>query len=100
MVKKRGYRIELGRSSRRCIVTRASSGRPSVAEDDGAGVSIAAFVALKPERTGSIIAMKRHCTVYPPPLHGPRHDHLRAPPADDLTDKVEYQGLKRGPAAG
>ena len=42
---------------------------------------------------GSIIAMKRHCTHLPPPLHGPRLDHLPAGPADDL----DRQGRLPGP---
>ena len=57
------------------------------------GVSIAAFVSLKPDQKRSIIAMKRHCTDYLP--------HYMIPDTitflDDLpatsTDKVDYQRL-------
>jgi amino acid adenylation domain-containing protein len=96
MVKKRGYRIELGEVEsalyrhdgvdRAAVVARA---------DDDAGVSIAAFVALKPDRKGSIIAMKRHCTMYLPHYMIP--DTITFLPAlpTTSTDKVDYQGLAR-----
>ncbi len=94
MVKKRGYRIELGEVEsalhrhdgvdRAAVVARV---------DDASGVSIAAFVALKPDRKGSILAMKRHCTLYLPHYMIP--DSITFLPAlpTTSTDKVDYQGL-------
>jgi amino acid adenylation domain-containing protein len=93
MVKKRGYRIELGEIEsalyRHTGVDRAGV----VARSGEVGVSIAAFIALKPDQKRSIIAMKRHCTDYLP--------HYMIPDTitflDDLpatsTDKVDYQRL-------
>jgi amino acid adenylation domain-containing protein len=94
MVKKRGYRIELGEIEsalyRHVGVDRAGV----VAQADEMGVSIAAFVALKPDQKRSIIAMKRHCTSYLPNYMIP--DTITF--LDDLpatsTDKVDYQRLR------
>ena len=94
MVKKRGYRIELGEIEsvlyRHDGVDRAGV----VAQADEIGVSIAAFVALKPDQKRSIIAMKRHCTNYLPNYMIP--DTITF--LDDLpatsTDKVDYQRLR------
>jgi acyl-coenzyme A synthetase/AMP-(fatty) acid ligase len=94
MVKKRGYRIELGEIEsalyRHDDVERAAV----VARSDDSGVSIDAFVAVKPERKGSVIAMKRHCTLYLPHYMVP--DRIRFVPQLPMTstDKVDYQGLK------
>jgi amino acid adenylation domain-containing protein len=94
MVKKRGYRIELGEIEsalyRHDDVDRAAV----VARSDDSGVSIEAFVAMKPERKGSIIVMKRHCTSYLPHYMVP--DRIRFLPRlpTTSTDKVDYQGLK------
>jgi amino acid adenylation domain-containing protein len=94
MVKKRGYRIELGEIEsafyRHDGVDRAGV----VAQADDAGVSIAAFIALKPDQKRSIIAMKRHCTTYLPHYMIPDTitflDNLPA----TSTDKVDYQRLR------
>ena len=56
------------------------------ANDDG--VSIAAFVALKPDQKRSIIAMKRHCTAYLPNYMVPDTIHLR----QQLAVDVDRQG--------
>jgi acyl-coenzyme A synthetase/AMP-(fatty) acid ligase len=102
MVKKRGYRIELGEIesalSRHAGVDRAAVVARSDAE---AGVSIAAFIAMKPAHTGSIIAMKRHCTTYLPHYMVPDSIAFLPSLPTTSTDKVDYQGLKRlaaGPA--
>ncbi|MBV8308866.1 MAG: amino acid adenylation domain-containing protein, partial [Planctomycetaceae bacterium] len=62
MVKKRGYRIELGEIEsvlyRHPGVDRAAV----VARSDDTGVTILAFIALKPDQKRSIIALERHCT--------------------------------------
>ncbi len=97
MVKKRGYRIELGEIEsalyRHDDVDRAAV----VARADESGVSIDAFVAVKPERKASIIAMKRHCTTYLPHYMIP--DRIKFLPRlpTTSTDKVDYQGLKSLP---
>ena len=100
MVKRRGYRIELGEIEstlyRHSGVDRAGV----VARSQEDGVSIAAFVALKPGQKKSIIAMKRHCTIFLP--------HYMIPDTitfvDGLpvtsTDKVDYQRLKSLTAGG
>ncbi len=94
MVKKRGFRIELGEIEsalyRHDDVERAAV----VARAEDAGVSIAAFVSMKPERKGSIIAMKRHCTTYLPNYMIP--DKIAFLPKLPMTstDKIDYQGLK------
>jgi amino acid adenylation domain-containing protein len=95
MVKKRGYRIELGEVEsaldRHDDVERSAV----VARCDESGTSIAAFVALKPGRKKSIIAMKRHCTLSLPHYMVPDSiAFLPALPATS-TDKVDYQGLLR-----
>ena len=77
-------------------------GAAVVARADDAGVSIAAFVAMKPARKGSIIAMKRHITAYLPHYMVP--DQIAFLPALPMTstDKVDYQtlkGLAPGPGA-
>ena len=93
MVKKRGYRIELGEIEsalyRHVGVDRAGV----VAQAGEVGVSIAAFVALKPDQKRSIIAMKRHCTHYLPNYMIPDTiTFLDALPATS-TDKLDYQRL-------
>ncbi len=65
-----------------------------VARSDDAGVSITAFVALKPTAKGSIIAMKRHCTVYLPHYMVPDSITFLPSLPTTSTDKVDYQGLK------
>ena len=83
------------RSSRPCTATRASSARRSWRSADEAGVAIAAFVAMKPGRKGSIIAMKRHCTLYLP--------HYMVPDAitflPNLPDDLDRQGRLQGLAS-
>ena len=95
MVKKRGYRIELGEIESALHRHDDVEGAAVVATDGSEGVAIAAFVAVKPGRKASIIAMKRHCTVYLPHYMVPD----RVAFVDDLprtsTDKVDYQGLAR-----
>ena len=82
------------RSSRPSIDTTASTAPASWPRPTKSGVSIAAFVALKPDHKKSIIAMKRHCTTYLPNYMIP--DTITF--LDDLpatsTDKVDYQRLE------
>jgi acyl-coenzyme A synthetase/AMP-(fatty) acid ligase len=94
MVKKRGHRIELGEIESALYRHDGVDRAGVVAQADEVGVSIAAFVALKPDQKKSIIALKRHCTHYLPPYMVPDTitflDHLPA----TSTDKVDYQRLK------
>ncbi|MEJ7637403.1 MAG: AMP-binding protein [Singulisphaera sp.] len=101
MVKKRGYRIELGEIESALYRHDGVDRAAVIAKSDEAGVSIAAFVAMKPTHKGSIIAMKRHCTSHLPPYMVPDTITLLADLPTTSTDKVDYQGLKRlaaGPA--
>jgi amino acid adenylation domain-containing protein len=95
MVKKRGYRIELGEVESALHRHEGVASAAVVAKAGDDGVSIAAFVALKPDRKGSIIAMKRHCTLYLPHYMIP--DTIAFVPAlpSTSTGKVDYQGLAR-----
>ncbi len=100
MVKRRGYRIELGEIESTLYRHDGVDRAGVVARSEEAGVSIAAFLALKPGQKKSIIAMKRHCTTYLP--------HYMVPDTitfvDGLpvtsTDKVDYQRLKSLTAGG
>ncbi|WP_435008887.1 amino acid adenylation domain-containing protein [Tundrisphaera lichenicola] len=95
MVKKRGYRIELGEIEA-AIYRHDGVDRAAViarATDDG--VSLVAFIAMKPGRKGSIIALKRHCTTLLPPYMVPDEVQFLSDFPTTSTDKVDYQGLKR-----
>jgi amino acid adenylation domain-containing protein len=94
MVKKRGYRIELGEVESALYRHDGVDRAAVVARSDDAGISIAAFVALKPDRKGSIIAMKRHCTMYLPHYMIPDSITFLPTLPTTSTDKVDYQGLK------
>ncbi|MGC8643560.1 MAG: amino acid adenylation domain-containing protein, partial [Isosphaeraceae bacterium] len=94
MVKKRGYRIELGEIESALYRHGGVDRAAVVASADESGVSISAFVALKPDQKKSIIAMKRHCTTYLPHYMVPdTFTFLSSLPATS-TDKVDYQRLK------
>jgi amino acid adenylation domain-containing protein len=94
MVKKRGYRIELGEIES-AIYRHGGVDRAAViASADEAGVSISAFIALKPEHKKSIIAMKRHCTAYLPHYMVPDRITFVGSLPSTSTDKVDYQRLK------
>lgn len=94
MVKKRGYRIELGEIESALYRHGGVDRAAVVASADDIGVSISAFVALKPDQKKSIIAMKRHCTTYLPHYMVPDTiTFLNSLPATS-TDKVDYQRLK------
>jgi amino acid adenylation domain-containing protein len=94
MVKKRGYRIELGEIESALYKHDGVDRAGVVAQADDVGVSIAAFVALKPDQKKSTIAMKRHCMSYLPAYMIPDTFTF----LDDLprtsTDKVDYQRLR------
>jgi amino acid adenylation domain-containing protein len=94
MVKKRGYRIELGEIESALYRHDGVDRAGVVAQADERGVSIAAFVALKPDQKRSIIAMKRHCTHHLPHYMIPDTiTFLDTLPATS-TDKLDYQRLR------
>ena len=91
MVKKRGYRIELGEIEA-AIYRHEGVDRAAViarATDDG--ISLVAFIAMKPGRKGSIIALKRHCTTLLPPYMVPDEVQFLSDFPTTSTDKVDYQ---------
>jgi amino acid adenylation domain-containing protein len=95
MVKKRGHRIELGEIESALHRHDDIESAAVVATSGDDGVEIAAFVAVKPGRKASIIAMKRHCTIHLPHYMVPdRVSFVDAMPRTS-TDKVDYQGLAR-----
>jgi acyl-CoA synthetase (AMP-forming)/AMP-acid ligase II len=95
MIKKRGYRIELGEIEWALQRHEGVEQAAVVAQADESGVTISAFVAMKPDQKKSIIAMKRHCTVYLPHYMVPDSITFLPNLPTTSTDKVDYQGLKR-----
>lgn len=95
MVKKRGYRIELGEIESALHRHEGVDRAAVVAKADDSGVSIAAFVAMKPARKGSLIAMKRHCAQILPHYMIPDTITFLSEFPRTSTDKVDYQGLTR-----
>ena len=95
MVKKRGHRIELGEIEsilyRHDAVERAAV----IAKTDTNGVSIAAFIALKENRKGSTIALKRHCANHLPLYMVPDSFTFLSNLPTTSTDKDDYQGLRQ-----
>ena len=96
MVKKRGYRIELGEIESALYRHEGVDRAAVVAKTDDDGVSIAAFVAMKPAHKGSLIAMKRHCITYLPHYMVPDSITFLPDLPTTSTDKVDYQRLKTG----
>lgn len=94
MVKKRGYRIELGEIESALYRHDGVDRAAVIAKPDEWGVSIAAFVAMKPGFKGSIIAMKQHCTSLLPHYMVPDTISFLSDLPTTSTDKVDYQGLK------
>jgi amino acid adenylation domain-containing protein len=100
MIKRRGYRIELGEIESTLYRHEGVERVGVVARTGEAGVSIEAFVALKPDRKKSIIAMKRHCSTYLPNYMIPDTiTFIDGLPATS-TDKVDYQRLAALAAGG
>ncbi len=100
MIKRRGYRIELGEIEATLYRHEGVDRVGVVARPGEAGVSIQAFVALKPGRKKSIIAMKRHCATYLPNYMIPDTiTFIDGLPATS-TDKVDYQRLAALAAGG
>jgi acyl-coenzyme A synthetase/AMP-(fatty) acid ligase len=100
MVKRRGYRIELGEVESALHRHEGVDRAAVVARADDDGVAIAAFVALKPGGKGSIIAMKRHCTLYLPHYMIPDTIAFVPELPATSTGKVDYQGLASLAATG
>ncbi len=95
MVKKRGYRIELGEIESALYQHEGIDRAAVIARADDEGVSLVAFVAMKPGLKGSIIALKRHCTRHLPPYMVPDEVQFLSDLPTTSTDKVDYQGLKQ-----
>ncbi|MDB5351265.1 MAG: amino acid adenylation enzyme/thioester reductase family protein [Planctomycetota bacterium] len=95
MVKKRGFRIELGEIESALYRHEDVATAAVVARSGDDGVAISAFVAMKPGRKGSIIAMKRHCTLYLPHYMIPDRVAFVPDLPRTSTDKVDYAGLSR-----
>jgi amino acid adenylation domain-containing protein len=95
MIKKRGYRIELGEIESALHRHEGVERAAVVAQTGDTGVAIAAFVAMKPDQKKSIIAMKRHCTIYLPNYMVPDTITFLSTLPTTSTDKVDYQGLNR-----
>ena len=97
--KRSRYRIELGEIESALYRHDGVDRAAVVAKTDDTGVSIAAFVAMKPAHKGSVIAMKRHCTSYLPHYMIPDSITFLQDFPTTSTDKVDYQGLKQRVAA-
>ncbi len=100
MVKRRGYRIELGEIESTLYRHQAVDRVGVVARSGDSGVAIEAFVALKPGRKKSIIAMKQHCAVYLPNYMVPDTITFVDGLPSTSTDKVDYQRLTALTGAG
>jgi amino acid adenylation domain-containing protein len=95
MVKKRGYRIELGEIESALYRHDGVDRAAVIARTDDSGVSIAAFLAMKPAHKRSVIAMKRHCTTYLPHYMIPDSITFLSNLPTTSTDKIDYQHLKQ-----
>jgi len=95
MVKKRGYRIELGEVESALYRHDGVDRAAVVARSDDAGLTIAAFLAMKPGRKGSVIELKRHCAAHLPHYMVPDTITFLADLPSTSTAKVDYQGLGR-----
>ena len=95
MVKKRGYRIELGEVEAALYRNPEVDRAAAIARTGPDGVTLLAFVAMKPGVKGSIIALKRHCTRHLPPYMVPDEIQFLSNLPTTSTDKVDYQGLKK-----
>ncbi len=100
MVKRRGYRIELGEIESTFYRHEGVDRAGVVARSEATGVAIEAFVALKPGQKKSIIAMKRHCTMYLPHYMVPDTITFLDGLPVTSTDKVDYQRLRSLAAGG
>ena len=97
MVKRRGFRIELGEIEAAIHRHEDVEQAAAIARDDPdtQGVAIEAFVALKPERRRSIIAMKRHLVGQLPHYMIPDTIRFLDRLPQTSTAKVDYAKLKR-----
>ena len=93
MVKKRGYRIELGEIESALHQYPEVQQVAVVSRSEPTGVSIQAFLVLKPECKASIIAIKRHCTLHLPAYMVPDQVYFLPVLPLTSTDKVDYQLL-------
>lgn len=95
MVKRRGYRIELGEIESALARHEDIERAAVVSRTDESGVTIGAFVAMRPGRKGSIIALKRYCAgALPTSMVPDRFTFLPMLPSTS-TDKMDYPALLR-----
>ncbi len=96
MVKKRGYRIELGEIESALYRNDGIQRAAVVAiPSETSGLRIAAFVAMKPDRPASIIAVKRHCSTHLPQYMIPDDIKFLPELPTTSTDKIDYPALKK-----
>jgi amino acid adenylation domain-containing protein len=95
MVKKRGYRIELGEVEAALYRIDGVDRAAVVAQATDDGLTLVAFVALKPGHKPSTLALKRQCTRHLPPYMIPDEVRFLSGLPTTSTDKVDYQGLKQ-----
>lgn len=101
MVKKRGYRIELGEIESALYRNDGVDRAAVIARNDGEeGLSLVAFVAMKPGHKASPIAVKRHCARFLPVYMIPDTIQFLSGLPTTSTDKVDYQGLNRLSSCG
>ncbi|WP_435017394.1 amino acid adenylation domain-containing protein [Tundrisphaera sp. TA3] len=101
MVKKRGYRIELGEIEAALYRNDGIDRAAVIARMDAAdGLSLVAFIAMKPGHKASQIAVKRHCSQILPGYMVPDVIQFMNGLPTTSTDKVDYQGLKQLASCG
>jgi amino acid adenylation domain-containing protein len=95
MVKRRGYRVELGEIEAGLARHPEVREVAVVADDDGAGVRIRAFLGLRSGGTLSLIALKRFSAEQLPRYMIPDFFSFVDALPRTSTDKIDYQTLKR-----
>lgn len=94
MVKRRGFRVELGEIETTLYRHSAVKEAAVIAQSDGEGLQVKAFLSCQGEKRPSIIQLKRFCAdnlpLYMVPDQFSFHDSL----PKTSTDKVDYQRLK------
>jgi amino acid adenylation domain-containing protein len=93
MVKKRGYRIELGEIEAAFDAHEDVVKAAVLAHRDAAALSIHAFLSLRSQCRGSIIAFKRHCATLLPAYMIPDSIHFLPDLPQTSTGKIDYPAL-------
>ncbi len=94
MVKRRGYRIELNEIEAALNQHEGVDRIAVVAVTSDEGVSIHAFVVVKPRQKASVIAMKRHCAATLPSSMIPDFIQFLPELPETSTAKVDYPKLE------